>query len=124
MEEITLKVEGITLNEETRKKIVDQLFSVFGFNKYKIKKIVIKISEDKISKNNIKEVACALKIHIENHPIISVDLKSQSIFTAISLSIERAHLKFMHSLSDERINRQCANTLSNSRYITSEQDYR
>ena len=101
MEDINLKVEGIVLTEEMKKQIIDQLYSVFGFNKYRIRKLDIKIS-----KSNIDKFLCELKIYFENRPMIAVELKSHNIDLAISLSIERAHLKYAHNISSERFNRQ------------------
>ena len=114
MEEINIKSEGIILTEAMRKYLVDQLNTVFGFNKKRIKKIFIKILEDKESQTKTA-VSCRIKIYIEGHPVISTELKTLDIYSAISLAIERANLKISRRLSDKRIHSHYTMLNHNSR---------
>ncbi len=100
MEEVNIQSQGITLTEQMRNHITQRLNSVFGFDKTKVQKIVIKLF-DHDQKNNDSEITCLIKIYIKNRPVITTKLKSLDIFTAITLAIERAKLKLDHRLDDQ-----------------------
>ena len=105
MEKTEIKSENLVLTEAMKSYLMDQIHAVFGYYKYKIKKINIKILEDKESLDCPK-VICRINIYIENYPLISAEIKTLNMRSAISLAVERAHIKFLRGISDERINRQ------------------
>ena len=105
MEEIDIQAYGIHLTNAMRKHIKQCLHSVFGFDKRRVRKIVIKQYEEKILKDD-SSTSCHIQIYLENQDKISTKLGSLDIFSAITLGIERAHLKLSHNLSDECNNRQ------------------
>ena len=100
MEEINIQSHGIKLTEQMRKHIMQRLNSVFGFDKTKVQKIVIKLFEHD-QNNNDAEITCHIKIYIKNKPVITTKLKSLDVFTAITLAIERTKLKHDHQLNDQ-----------------------
>ena len=100
MEEINIQSHGIKLTEQMRKHIMQRLNSVFGFDKTKVQKIVIKLFEHD-QNNSGSEITCHIKIYIKNKPVIITKLKSLDVLTAITLAIERTKLKHDHQLNDQ-----------------------
>jgi ribosome-associated translation inhibitor RaiA len=110
MQEIDIKTNGIVIDESIRKYINQRLHSVFGFDANQVRKIVITL----INEENIRgdfERCCHIEVWIIDRSPIITELKSLDIFTAISLAIERAHLKLSHNIRNDRIiSKQAAHT--------------
>ena len=102
MQEIDIKTNGIILNEPMRKHINQRLHSVFGFDTHQVRKITVTLFDDKNTQGDF-EKSCHIEIQIIGKPTINTELKSLDIYSAISLAIERTHLKLSHNLLNEKI---------------------
>lgn len=102
MQEIDIKTNGIIINKPMCKHINQRLHSVFGFDTYQVRKIIVTLFDDKNSRGDF-EKCCHIEIKIIGKPTIITELKSLDIYSAISLAIERAHLKLSHNLLNEKI---------------------
>ncbi len=92
MREINIQTYGVELNGSTKKHILQRLHSVFGYDEYKVNKIVITLL-DKNAHDEHPEISCYIKIYIKNQSPIKTKLKSLDLFSAITLAIERAKIK-------------------------------
>ena len=101
MEEINLRTHGFHLNEATRKHIMKRLYTVFGFEEIKIKKLIITFSNES-KKQDKSEVSCCIHIKVEGQPRITTEHKAFDLFSAFSLAIEHARLKTSNRLKDEK----------------------
>ena len=99
MQEIDIQTYGINLNEPMRKHILKRLHSVFGYDKNKVNKIIIKLY-DQSDNNHATNMACYIKIYIDDKSPIITKLESLDIFSAITLAIERARIKLDKSISN------------------------
>ena len=105
MEEINIQACGLELSEVMQKNILQQIHSVFGVEKYKIHRIFITLFDEKGLEGEI-EKGCQIQVKVRGLPTIKTELKSLDILTAVSLAIERAHIKLSHNITDERIKQQ------------------
>ena len=99
MQEIDIQTFGINLNEPMRKHILERLHSVFGYEKNKVNKIIIKLY-DQSDINHATNMTCYIKIYIDDKSPIITKLESLDIFSAITLAIERARIKLDKSINN------------------------
>ena len=98
MKEINIQSVGLEITEDIRKHIAKSLHCIFGFNKYKVYKIIIKlIDQDNVV--NYSNISCCIQIYIKDQPVIKTKLNTLDIFSAITLAMERSKLKVDHGLN-------------------------
>lgn len=101
MEQIDIQAHGIELDESVRKHIIQRLHSVFGFNRYGVHKIIIRLFDDQgLSVND--EKCCRIEVRIRDQPTIITELKSLDVLMVVTLAIERANLKLSHRVKDDK----------------------
>jgi hypothetical protein len=108
MEQIDIQAHGIELDEKVRKHIMQRLHSVFGFNRYGVHKIIIRLYDNKGCSDN-NEKCCSIEVRIRDQPAIITELKSLDVLMAVTLAIERANLKLSHRVKDDKSIREQIN---------------
>lgn len=107
MTAIDIQTQGFELNEHMQKCILQRIHSVFGFGKYEIQKIIITLLSE--NEHDARK-SCNILVKPKGLPTISTQLESLDIYTAISLAIERAHLKLeRRTINDKTIEKQLEN---------------
>ncbi|MFK7816455.1 MAG: HPF/RaiA family ribosome-associated protein [Gammaproteobacteria bacterium] len=114
MASINIQTKGLELNEHMQKCILRRIHSVFGFSKHEIQKIVITLLNE--NEHDARKL-CNILVKPKGLPTISTQLESLDIYTAISLAIERAHLKLeRRNINDKTIEKQLENNKKISLY--------
>jgi len=101
MEEIDIQTRGLELDEPMKKSILTRIHSIFGFYKYDIQKILITLSDIKENEDD-EWKGCSIQVKAKGFPAVTTELKSLDIYTAITLAIERTHLKLEHRKINEK----------------------